>query len=68
MAKTRKKITTATDIWAQAIADTPVDDSGPRWQEQEPSAIAVWAVLALALLANAGFTIIVVTFWNWVTG
>jgi len=64
---TRKKIETATDIWNAAIADTPIDDSGPRWQEHEPPAIAVWAVLALALLANAGFTIAVVTIWNWLT-
>ena len=65
---TRKKIETATDIWNAAIADTPIDDSGLQWQEQFPPASAVWIVLGLSLLANAGFTIAVVIVWNWVTG
>jgi len=65
---TRKRIESSSDIWEAAIADTPVDEAGPRWEEQTPpQAAAVWVVLGLALLTNAAFVILVVKIWDWLT-
>ena len=65
MARTRKKIETASDIWEAAIADTPVDQTGPQWPRPEPPAITVWAVLGVALITNAAFVVLVVKIWDW---
>jgi len=62
---TRKKIETATDIWEQAIADTPVDQTGPQWPRPEPPAVAIWLVLLFSLLANAAFCVATVKIWDW---
>ena len=65
---TRKRIESGSDIWEAALTEVPVDDSGPRWEERTPPpAAAVWAVIGLALLANAGFVIVVVKIWDWLT-
>ena len=65
MAKTRKKIETASDIWEQAIADTPVDDSGPHWSQQGPPWWAPMGILVCALITDVVFIIVVVEIWNW---
>ena len=56
---TRRRIESASDIWEQALADTPIDMSGPQW----PRPINLWPILILALLANAAFSILVVKVW-----
>ena len=65
---TRKKIETATDIWNAAIADTPIDDRGPHWSEQEPPWWAVCGVMACAIITNVVSIVVVVEIWNWITG
>ena len=57
---TRRRIETASDIWEAALADTPLDMTGPQWK---PNPARLWPVLVAALLANAVFSILVVKVW-----